>query len=95
MDTNGARLLRRRLESHEHWVRAAAVQCGDQPRADPDAERLVDFTQAVRWYGDGLCKRLIRGRWESGSGELGVKLAEASGSSTHTGAAALESDRAA
>jgi hypothetical protein len=55
MDTNSARQLRRRLESHEHSLRAAAVQCGDQPRADPNAENLVDFTHAVRWYGDGLC----------------------------------------
>ena len=65
MDSNGARHLRRRLDSHEQWRRAAAVQCGDQAAADPDANDLVDFAPGFRRYRDGLCKHLVGGRWES------------------------------
>jgi hypothetical protein len=63
MDPNGARHLRRRLDSHAHWQRAAAVQNGEQPHADPDAPDLIEFEENVRRYRDGLCKRLIDGRW--------------------------------
>jgi hypothetical protein len=63
MDPNGARHLRRRLDSHAHWQRAAAVQNGEQPHADPDAADLIEFEDNVRRYRDGLCKRLIDGRW--------------------------------
>ena len=69
MDSNGARHLRRRLESHEQWRRAAAVQCGEQPRADPDAGELVEFAHGIRRYRDGLCKRLVGGRWETSLNE--------------------------
>ena len=65
MDSNGARHLRRRLESHEQWQRAASVQCGDQPKADPDANDLLEFAHGIRRYRDGLCKHLVGGRWES------------------------------
>jgi len=41
------------------------VQCGDQAAADPDANDLVDFAHGIRRYRDGLCKRLVGGRWES------------------------------
>jgi hypothetical protein len=63
MDTNGARHLSRRLESQAHWRRAPAVQNGEQPNADPDAHQLVDFEDGLRRYRDGLCKRLVDGRW--------------------------------
>ena len=63
MDTTGARHLRRRLDSHANWQRASSVQNGEQPRADPDAPDLIDFEDGVRRYRDGLCKRLIDGRW--------------------------------
>ena len=65
MDPNGARHLRRRLASHAQWQQAAAVQQGEQPSSDPDAQELVDFEGDVRRYRDGLCKRLIEGRWTS------------------------------
>jgi hypothetical protein len=63
MDPNGARHLRRRLDSHAHWQRATAVQNGEQPKADPDTHQLVDFEGGLRRYRDGLCKRLVDGRW--------------------------------
>jgi len=43
MDPKGAQHLRRRLDSHAQWQRAAAVQSGEQPRADPDAPDLIEF----------------------------------------------------
>ena len=43
MDPKGAQHLRRRLDSHAQWQRAAAVQNGEQPRADPDAPDLSEF----------------------------------------------------
>ena len=67
MDSNGARHLRRRLDSHEQWRRAAAVQCGDQAAADPDANDLVDFAHGIRRYRDGLCKRLVGGLKSTGT----------------------------
>lgn len=63
MDPNGARHLRRRLDSHANWQRAAAVQSGEQPHADPDAPDLIEFEETFRRYRGGLCKRLIDGRW--------------------------------
>jgi hypothetical protein len=63
MDPNGARHLRRRIESHEHWQQAAAVQTGEQPPADPDAPDLVDFAGGIRKYRDGTRKELVGGRW--------------------------------
>jgi hypothetical protein len=63
MDPNGARHLRRRLDSHANWQRAPSVQNGEQPHADPDAADLIEFEDGVRRYRDGLCKRLIDGRW--------------------------------
>jgi hypothetical protein len=63
MDPHGARHLRRRLDSHANWQRASSVQNGEQPPADPDAPDLVEFEESVRRYRDGLCKRLIDGRW--------------------------------
>jgi hypothetical protein len=63
MDPNGARHLRRRLDSHANWQRAASVQNGEQPHADPDAADLLEFEENVRRYREGLCKRLIDGRW--------------------------------
>ena len=63
MDPNGARHLRRRIESHEHWQQAAAVQTGEQPAADPDAHDLVDFAGGLRQYRDGSRKELVGGRW--------------------------------
>src|SRR5207253_109174 len=80
MDANGARELSRRLEAHEHWCQAEAVQRGEQPASDPDAQDLEELGEGVRRYGidtqrttvDGrptivthrLCKRLVDGRWE-------------------------------
>ena len=63
MDPKGAQHLRRRLDSHAQWQRAAAVQNGEQPHADPDAADLIEFEEKVRRYRGGLCKRLIDGRW--------------------------------
>jgi hypothetical protein len=63
MDPNGARHLRRRLDSHANWQRAPAVQNGEQPPSDPDAQDLLEFEERVRRYRDGLCKRLVDGRW--------------------------------
>ena len=63
MDGNGARHLQRRLESHEHWRQADAVQAGEQSAADPDVRELIDLADGVRRYRDGLCKRLVDGRW--------------------------------
>jgi hypothetical protein len=63
MDGNGARHLRRRLESHQHWRQAEAVQTGEQPTADPDVHELVDVGDGERRYRDGLRKRLVDGRW--------------------------------
>jgi hypothetical protein len=63
MDPNGARHLRKRFDSHANWQRAASVQNGQQPHADPDAADLIEFEGDVRRYRDGLCKRLIDGRW--------------------------------
>jgi len=63
MDPKGAQHLRRRLDSHAQWQRSAAVQNGEQPRADPDAADLIEFDEEVRRYRDGLCKRLADGRW--------------------------------
>ena len=63
MDPKGAQHLRRRLDSHAQWQRAAAVQNGEQPRADPDAPDLIEFDEKVRRYRDGLCKRLVDGCW--------------------------------
>jgi hypothetical protein len=63
MDTNGARHLRKRLESHTQWRQAEAVRTGEQPAADPDAHDLVDFRVGVRNYRDGFRKCLVDGRW--------------------------------
>jgi hypothetical protein len=63
MDRKGARHLRERFDSHANWQRAASVQNGQQPHADPDAADLIEFEDKVRRYRDGLCKRLIDGRW--------------------------------
>ena len=45
MDPKGAQHLRRRLDSHAQWQRSAAVQNGEQPRADPDAADLIEFDE--------------------------------------------------
>jgi hypothetical protein len=63
MDSNGARHLQRRLDSHANWQGAAAVQSGEQSHADPDAPDLIEFEEEVRRYRGGLCKRLVDGRW--------------------------------
>jgi hypothetical protein len=81
MDANGARELSKRLEAQEHWRQAAAVQNGEQPAADPDAQDLEELGDGIRLYGretqsgavNGtdsrltlrLCKRLVDGRWET------------------------------
>ena len=80
MDANGARELTKRLEAQAHWRQATAVQTGEQPTADPDAQDLDELGEGVRRYGietqrtivEGrpalvthrLCKRLREGRWE-------------------------------
>ena len=80
MDANGARELTKRLEAQAHWRQATAVQTGEQPTSDPDAQDLDELGQGVRRYGietqrmtvEGrpalvthrLCKRLREGRWE-------------------------------
>ena len=51
------------MDSHANWQRAASVQNGEQPHADPDAPDLLEFDDSVRRYREGLCKRLIDGRW--------------------------------
>jgi hypothetical protein len=66
MDPNGARHLRRRLDGHANWQRAAAVQNGEQPHADPDAPDLIEYEEEVRRYRGGLYKRLVDGRWIAG-----------------------------
>jgi hypothetical protein len=81
MDANGARELSKRLEAQEHWRQATAVQNGEQPAADPDAQDLEELGDGIRLYGretqsgavNGtdsrltlrLCKRLVEGRWET------------------------------
>ena len=81
MDANGARELTKRLESQAHWRQATAVQTGEQPTSDPDAQDLHELGEGVRRYGietqrttvEGrpalvthrLCKRLREGRWET------------------------------
>jgi len=80
MDANGARELSKRLEAQAHWRQATAVQTGEQPASDPDAQELEELGDGVRTYGietqrtivEGrqalvthrLCKRLREGRWE-------------------------------
>ena len=80
MDANGARELSKRLEAQAHWREAAAVETGEQPASDPDAQDLEELGDGVRRYGietqrtivEGrpalvtyrLCKRLREGRWE-------------------------------
>jgi N-acetyl-anhydromuramyl-L-alanine amidase AmpD len=80
MDANGARELTKRLEAQAHWRQATAVQTGEQPTSDPDAQDLDELGEGVRRYGietqrmivEGrpalvthrLCKRLREGRWE-------------------------------
>jgi len=80
MDANGARELTKRLEAQAHWRQATAVQTGEQPASDPDAQDLEELGEGVRRYGietqrttvEGrpalithrLCKRLRDGRWE-------------------------------
>ncbi len=80
MDANGARELTKRLEAQAHWRQATAVQTGEQPTSDPDAQDLGELGEGVRRYGietqrttvEGrpalvthrLCKRLRDGRWE-------------------------------
>jgi hypothetical protein len=80
MDSNGARELSKRLEAQAHWRQAAAVQTGEQPASDPDAQDLEELGEGVRRYGletqrttvEGrpavvthrLCKQLRDGRWE-------------------------------
>jgi hypothetical protein len=63
MDGNGARHLRRRLESHEHWRQAETVREGTQPMADPDVHELVELGEGLRRYRGGLRKRLVEGCW--------------------------------
>ena len=81
MDANGARELTKRLEAQAHWRQATAVQTGEQPTSDPDAQDLDELGEGVRRYGietqratvEGrpmlvthrLCKRLRDGRWET------------------------------
>jgi len=81
MDANGARELSKRLEAQAHWRQATAVQTGEQPTSDPDAQDLAELGEGVRRYGietqrttvEGrpalvthrLCKRLRDGRWEA------------------------------
>ena len=81
MDANGARELTKRLESQAHWRQATAVQTGEQPTSDPDAQDLHELGEGVRRYGietqrttvEGrpvvvthrLCKWLRNGRWET------------------------------
>ena len=80
MDANGARELSKRLEAQAHWRQAAAVETGEQPASDPDAQDLEELGDGVRRYGIEtqrtvvearpalvtyrLCKRLREGRWE-------------------------------
>src|SRR4051794_37848001 len=80
MDANGARELTKRLEAQAHWRQATAVQTGEQPASDPDAQDLDEVGKGIRRYGletqrtifEGrpalvthrLCKRLRDGRWE-------------------------------
>ena len=80
MDANGARELTKRLEAQAHWRQATAVQTGEQPNSDPDAQDLDELGEGIRRYGietqrmivEGrpavvthrLCKRLREGRWE-------------------------------
>ena len=81
MDANGARELSKRLEAQEHWRQARAVQVGEQPAADPDAQDLEELGDGIRLYRreaqpstvngtatretQRLCKRLVNGRWET------------------------------
>jgi N-acetyl-anhydromuramyl-L-alanine amidase AmpD len=81
MDANGARELTKRLEAQAHWRQATAVQTGEQPTSDPDAQDLEELGESVRRYGSEtqrttvegrpalvshrLCKRLRNGRWEA------------------------------
>lgn len=76
MDTEGARHLRDRIAQHQQWCLAEAVQKGEQPPSDPDADRLEEIGEGYRLYeaevvrgDDGglayrrLRKTLVDGRW--------------------------------
>jgi hypothetical protein len=67
MDAEGAQHLRRAIEQHEHWRRAAAVRDGRQDARDPDVSHLVEFSDALRRYrlrdGRVFEKRLLDGCW--------------------------------
>jgi hypothetical protein len=67
VDAEGAQHLRRAIEQHQHWQRAAAVRDGRQAPRDPDVSELVEFTDAFRRYrsrdGRVFEKRLLDGCW--------------------------------
>jgi hypothetical protein len=67
VDAEGARVLRHRIEQHQHWLEAAAVRDGRQPARDPDAADLVHYAGTVRRYepsgGTPYEKRLVNGLW--------------------------------
>ena len=81
MDSAGARALRDRIEQRQQWQEAAAVADGNQPRSDPDGDRLESFDGTTRRYHpeqkieyvDGkrmlvtsrTFKHLIDGSWET------------------------------
>jgi len=67
MDAEGAQHLRRAIEQHEHWKRAAAVRDGRQAARDPDVSNLIEFGDRLRRYrlrdGREFEKRLLDGSW--------------------------------
>jgi hypothetical protein len=67
MDARGAEHLRRRIEQHQHWRQAQAVQEGLQPSVDPDADDLLELRDDLRIYRDRHAKRLVDGWWHSGA----------------------------
>jgi len=64
MDAAGAELIRQRIEQHEHWKQAQAVQDGDQTRIYGLQERheIVEGAHALTTY--RVQKRIVGGHWE-------------------------------
>lgn len=50
MSSQGAQILRARLEQQEHWRQAEAVRNGGQPAVDPDAWELEELGEGLRLY---------------------------------------------
>ena len=66
MDPAASAVLRLRLVQQQHWLLAAAVRNGSQPRVDPDSDFLRELRGSERVYEAPLgsfVKRLVGGAW--------------------------------